>query len=81
MGLLREYLREILREYWGEPAGGVVRDQQTRAAQLDSPIDEDPFHLDDEKGVMVPKDVRKDIKKYFRDMKMEPTDKPGKTYK
>jgi hypothetical protein len=68
----------------------VTRDQGTKEAQRtgpsrpdnpDDPLGEDdPFMLD-KKGKYVPDNAKRKIKKYFKDMKMEPTDKPGKTYK
>lgn len=90
MERLKNYLRVLLREYWGEVTGGTVRDQGTREAQRTGPsqpdaivdpmMEDDPFMLK-KKGKYVPDDAKKKIKKYFKDMKMEPTDKPGKTYK
>lgn len=88
MANLRNYLKALLREYWGEVAGGVVRDGASRDASRLGPLappkpndeDDDPLDLD-KKGVMVPDDAKKKIKQYFKDMKMEPTDRPGKTYK
>lgn len=90
MDRLKNYLKVLLREYWGEVTGGVTRDQGTKEAQrtgpsqpddpADSMFEDDPFMLD-KKGKYVPDDAKKKIKKYFKDMKMEPTDKPGKTYK
>jgi hypothetical protein len=80
LSTLREYLSEVLKEYWGELPGSVVRDQLTREELKQTPIPADPFCLDD-KGVIVPKDAKKKIKKYFDDMGLTPTNKPGKTYK
>ncbi len=92
MDRLKNYLRVLLREYWGEVTGGVTRDQGTKEAQRTGPAqpdtpddpmgedEDDPFMLD-KKGKYVPDDAKRKIKKYFKDMKMEPTDKPGKTYK
>lgn len=89
MDRLRNILKELLREYWGEVAGGVTRDQGTKEAQRTGPsqpdtpddvFEDDPFMLK-KKGKYVPADAKRKIKQYFKDMKMEPTDKPGKTYK
>lgn len=79
---LKNILRVFLKEYWGEVTGGVVRDQGTKEAQRTAPgVDEDdPFMLN-RPGKFTQKLARQKIKKYFKDMKMEPTDKPGKTYK
>lgn len=89
MDRLKNILKELLREYWGEVAGGVTRDQGTKEAQRTGPsqpdtpdevFEDDPFMLK-KKGKYVPPDAKKKIAQYFKDMKMEPTDKPGKTYK
>jgi hypothetical protein len=83
MKLLREYLRCVLSEYWGEPVASAIG--KADGTKADPPglrmAGPDPFFLDAEEGVMVPKNTRKKIKKYFKDMKLSPTNEPGKTYK
>lgn len=83
MDILKAYLREVLlKEYWGEPVSAASgKDDGTKADPpgLRDEID-DPF-MHKKKGVLVPKDVRHVIKKYFKTMGLTPTDKPGKTYK
>jgi hypothetical protein len=90
MKILKEYLRAVLSEYWGEPIGGV-RPQLTKAdptmpdnrSDVKSPGSEakEDLLMLDEPGVIVEPDVRKKIKAYFSAMKLVPGDKPGKTYK
>lgn len=83
MKLLREYLKCVLSEYFGEPVAAAIN--KSDGTKADPPglrmSNSDPFFHDAEEGVIVPKDVRKKIKKYFKDMKLTPTDEPGKTYK
>lgn len=83
--LLRAFIDEIINEYWGEPAGTVLRNQNTVLAKKiadKSKLDFDPLQLDSDDGVIVPKDVRHKIKKFFNDMKLLPNnDKKEKSYK
>lgn len=86
MQSLKEYISEVLMEYWGEVAGSVVRNQGTREAAKQSSILQSmnassDVMMYDKEGVMVPEDVKEKLKKYFKKMKMTPVDIPGKTYK
>lgn len=91
---LKLLLNQYLLEYWGEPSGNIVKARGTlmqastaAKTQQDDTIPDDMIHPDDEDlmlgldGVYVEKDVRDQIRKYMKAMKLLPSELPGKTIK